>query len=69
LVAIAALKTGPARGVQSMIGKSQTGFPKRSCSIKYLEGDDDSTETHRAMAGRQARCLFLLLAMKKSIVL
>jgi hypothetical protein len=38
-------------------------------SIKYLEGDDDSTETHRAMAGRQARCLFLLLAMKKSIVL
>jgi hypothetical protein len=26
-----------------------TGFPKRSCSIKDLERDDDSTQSHRAL--------------------
>jgi hypothetical protein len=33
--------------------KSETsdlrGFPKRSCSIKELKHDDDSTESHRAL--------------------
>jgi hypothetical protein len=28
------------------------GFPKRSCSIKELERDDDSAKSHRALAGR-----------------
>jgi hypothetical protein len=49
--------------------KTDTGVRKRSCSIKYLEHDDNSTETHRALAERRARRLFLLLAMKKAIVM
>jgi hypothetical protein len=27
-----------------------TGFPKRSCSTKELERDDDSIQSHRALA-------------------
>src|ERR1700682_6034586 len=34
---------------QSMIRKSDTGFPKRSCSNKKLKRDDDSTRTHSAL--------------------
>jgi hypothetical protein len=26
-----------------------SGFPKRSCSIKDLKRDDDSTQSHRAL--------------------
>jgi hypothetical protein len=29
-----------------------TGFPKRSCSNKKLERDDDSKKNHRALAHR-----------------
>src|SRR5579872_3522086 len=33
-------------------GKVRSGFPKRSCSIKGLKRDDDSTESHRASGRR-----------------
>src|SRR5579871_6518265 len=33
-----------------MIRKVCSGFPKRSCSIKDLKRDDDSTRSHRALA-------------------
>jgi hypothetical protein len=29
-----------------------SGFPKRSCSIKELKRDDDSTKSHRALVER-----------------
>src|SRR5579871_3860731 len=32
-----------------MIRKVCSGFPKRSCSIKDLKRDDDSTQSHRAL--------------------
>src|SRR5579864_2776459 len=33
-------------------GKVRRGFPKRSCSIKDLKRDDDSTQSHRALGRR-----------------
>src|SRR6266481_4263394 len=37
-----------------MIRKSGTGFPKRSCSNKKIERDDDSKKSHPALARDQA---------------
>jgi hypothetical protein len=33
----------------------RSGFPERSCSIKNLKRDDDSTQSHRALAGAARR--------------
>jgi hypothetical protein len=38
----------PAGGAWS--GKVDTGFPKRSCSNKKIERDDDSKKSHYALA-------------------
>src|SRR6267143_931255 len=38
-----------------MIRKSGTGFPKRSCSNKKIERDDDSKKGHPALVGREHR--------------
>src|SRR5437868_12431956 len=36
-----------------MIRKSGTGFPKRSCSNKRIERDDDSKKSHHALERRR----------------
>jgi hypothetical protein len=38
-----------ARHARAWFGKVCSGFPKRSCSIKDLKRDDDSTQSHRAL--------------------
>jgi hypothetical protein len=40
-----------ALGLDPRVG---TGFPKRSCSNKKIERDDDSKKSHPALAGADA---------------
>src|SRR6202043_228821 len=39
-------------GGRASSGKVGTGFPRRSCSNKKIERDDDSKKSHHALASR-----------------
>src|SRR3979411_147926 len=43
-----------------MIRKVDTGFPRRSCSNKRIELDDDSKKSHHALEGSSRETEFLL---------